>query len=142
MTGENEVDHHAIYDAVKIAENDAAEHHNDAVREHDEPAERQVRVLGLERHCDEVRAAGGGVAHIDERVAQPAEHARADGGDEPLAGVLRQHRGYVIHEKRGEDHAPHAAEEKPPPEHPIAEDRHRDVEHNGHHADGQIEQAV
>ena len=53
--GENEVDH----DAVKIAENDAAEHHNDAVREHDEPAERQVRVLGLERHCDEVRAAGG-----------------------------------------------------------------------------------
>ena len=140
--GENEVDHHAVDDAVKIAENDAAEHHDDAVREQNEPTKRQVRVLGLERHRDEVRAAGGGIAHIDERIAQSAEHARADGGDEPLAGILREHRGYVIHEERGEDHAPHAAKEKPPPEHPIAEDRHGDIQHDGHHADGQIEQTV
>ena len=140
--GEYEIDEHAIDDAVKIAENDAAEHHDNAVRNQNEPAERQMRVLGFERKRDKVRAAGGRVPHIDERVAQPAEHARAYGGDEPLAGVNRQERRYVVNKERGEDHAPDAAKKKPAAEQPVTEDRHRDVENDRHHADGQAEQPV
>ena len=99
--GKNEINEHAVDDAVEIVENDAAEQHDDAVREQDEPAERQMRVLGLESQRDEVRAAGGGIAHIDERIAQPAEHARADGGDEPLAGIYWQERRYIVNKERG-----------------------------------------
>ena len=101
-----------------------------------------MRVLGFERKRDKVRAAGGRVPHIDKRVAQSAEHARAYGGDEPLAGVNRQERRYVVNKERGEDHAPDAAKKKPAAEQPVAENRHRDVENDRHHADGQAEQPV
>ena len=71
-----------------------------------------------------------------------AQHAGAEGGEHPAAGIDREEGGHVVdHEGRDQD-APHGAQEEFPAQEAEAEDRHRYVQHDQHQSDGQTEEPV
>lgn len=99
-------------------------------------------MLGLDGHGDEVQAAGAGILHIDQRIANAADDAAADGGKHPIPFIDRQKGQHKVGKKGEQQHTAQAAQEKVLAQSLIADQNDGDVQNKIGHADGQAEQMV
>ena len=123
-------------------ENHAVQHNDRQRRRKGQIAEGQVRVLDLDGHGDKIQAAGAGVLHIDQRIADAADHAAADGRQQAVPLIDGQVRQDGIGVDGKHNHTEQAAQKERTTEFFIAEQHNGDVQHNGGNTDGQPEQAV
>ena len=91
---------------------------------------------------EEIRAAGGRAAHIDQRQTCAHKHTGKNGRQETVARVQRRQREHKVQKQRGNDHRLETLEQKLAPHHLIADDDDGNVDDKGHRADGQIPQII
>ena len=118
----------AVQHRVYIAEHRPAEqdHHSITCQHH--RAYRQVRPQRLDGHHQQVHAARGRAAHIEQRHPCAEEHARVQRCKERLARIGGQPRENHIKEQHTEHHTPQRPAQEPPPDKPVAEHKQRQVE--------------
>ena len=117
--------------------------HNDSQRRRKgDVAKGQVRVLDLDGHRDKVDTAGAGVLHVDQRIADAADDAAAQGGQQAVAGVDRHHGQQIVGKHGEQHHAAHAAQQKRLAQHLVAEQDDGDIDEHVGQAHGDTEQTV
>ena len=140
--GGQEVEDQAVDDGVHIPEHQPVGQDDRQRRAEGDVAEGQVPPLGLDGHGDEVQAAGAGVLHIDQRVADAADHAAAQGRQQAVPAIFRQVGQHIVGEQREEDHAAKAAQKEGPPQQFVTAQDDGDVDKDVAQAHGHAEKAV
>ena len=140
--GDKEIEHDTVDDGVYIAEHGTGEDDDGQRRRKGDVAERQIRVAGFDSHCDEVEAACAGVVHVDQCIADAADHTGADRGQQAVALIDRQQRQHIVGGDGKEYHAVDAAQEESAPKQLVGAQDDRNVDQHIAQAHRHAEQAV
>ena len=138
----HKVEDQAIDDGVHVVEHQPVGNNNSQRRGKGDVAERQVRPLDLDRHRDKVDAAGAGVLHIDQRIADAADDTAAQRRQQAVAGVDRQDGQQIVGKQGKQHHAAQAAQQKRLAQHLIAEQDDGNIDEHVGQAHRDAKQAI
>lgn len=138
----NEVEHQTVDDGIHIVKHRTVEQDDRQCRTEGQVSEGQVGMFCLDGHGYEVDSTGTGVLHVDQGVANAADHTAADGGQQPVAGVNRHKGQQVVGEYGKQNHAAQAAQQEGTAQQLVAEKDDGHIDEHIAQAHGQAEQAV
>lgn len=138
----DKIKHDTVNNGINILEHRTVEQDNRQRRRKRDVAERQVRMPCLDAHGDEVKAAGARVVHVDQRIADTADHAAANRRQQAVPLVDRHQRQQIVRKDCKEHHAVDTANKERSAKQFIGAEDDGDVDEHIAQAHGDAEQAV